>query len=259
MQSHTLTRDQLEHYARDGFVIVRERFDREEVELLEAVGRKSREIQNARAMKDASGAESKIWITAEAKTDIYNAYAYDPRIVCAMEQLLGGAVYVWHYKMMLKEPRVGGAWEWHQDYGYWYKDHCLTPDLASCMVGVNKADRENGCLQVLRGSHRIGRINHDAAGGQTGADPERIAAAEKRFELVYAELNPGDALYFHANLLHRSDQNRSERPRWAFICCYNAMDNVPYAAHGHGEAIPARPWAEGEIKRIGKAQLAALG
>jgi hypothetical protein len=97
-----------------------------------------------------------------------------------MEQLLGDEVYHYHSKLSAKEPRVGGAWEWHQDYGYWYLNGCLFPEMASIYIALDAATRENGCLQVIRGSHHIGRIEHGRFGDQTGADPERVQAALDR-------------------------------------------------------------------------------
>ena len=32
-------------------------------------------------------------------------------------QLLGGEVYHYSTKLMMKEPLIGGRQEWHQDYG----------------------------------------------------------------------------------------------------------------------------------------------
>ena len=64
------------------------------------------------------------------------------RVVDAMEAMLGGEVYHYHSKLLYKKPEVGGAWEWHQDYGYWYKNGCLYPYLASCWIasiGLTKA------------------------------------------------------------------------------------------------------------------------
>ena len=98
--------------------------------------------------------------------------------------------------------------------------------------------RENGCMQVLKGSHRLGRIDHVLTGDQAGADMERVREAEKRLELVHVEMDPGDVLFFHANLLHRSDQNRSDKPRWAMICCYNAARNDPYKEAHHPRYTP---------------------
>ena len=159
--------------------------------------------------------------------------------------------------MILKEPRVGGAWAWHQDYGYWYDNGCLFPYLASCMIAVDRATKENGCLQVLRGSHHMGRVNHVKIGDQTGADPERVAVAIERLELVHCELEPGSAIFFHCNLLHRSDQNKSDDPRWAFISCYNTKGNDPYKESRHPRYSPLAKWPDSMILEIGRRQWAA--
>jgi ectoine hydroxylase-related dioxygenase (phytanoyl-CoA dioxygenase family) len=160
--------------------------------------------------------------------------------------------------MILKEPRIGGAWEWHQDYGYWYDTGCLFPELASCMVPVDRATRANGCLQVLKSSHRLGRINHVPTGDQTGADPERVNAALERLERVWCELEPGDAVFFHCNLLHRSDRNESDLPRWALICCYNTARNNPYKDSRHPRYSFLKKWPDSRITEIGAAQWESL-
>jgi hypothetical protein len=45
---------------------------------------------------------------------------------------------------------------------------------------------------------------------------------------VYVELEPGDILFFHSNLLHRSEANLSDKPRWSMISCYNRASNIGY-------------------------------
>jgi ectoine hydroxylase len=148
---------------------------------------------------------------------------------------------------MLKEPLIGGAWEWHQDYGYWYDNGCLYPDMASCLVAVDRATQENGCLQVVRGSHKLGRLEHGQTGGQTGANLERVSAVLQRLELVYCELSPGDAVIFHGNTLHRSDQNKSQNSRWSLICCYNTRHNDPYFESKHPNYEPLEIWNDRRI------------
>jgi ectoine hydroxylase-related dioxygenase (phytanoyl-CoA dioxygenase family) len=154
--------------------------------------------------------------------------------------------------MIMKEARTGGAWAWHQDYGYWYENGVLFPNLCSVFVAVDPATRENGCLQVLRGSHQMGRVTHVKTGDQTGADPERVAAAAERLELVYVEMKPGDALFFHPNLLHRSDQNRSLHDRWALVCCYNARSNDPYKEGRHPRYTPLNRVAASAVRSMAK-------
>jgi ectoine hydroxylase-related dioxygenase (phytanoyl-CoA dioxygenase family) len=100
--------------------------------------------------------------------------------------------------------------------------------MLSCLIAVDRATQENGCLQVLEGSNAIGRVNHDRVNEQTVADPEHVEAARKRFPLVYMELDPGDAMFFDCNLLHRSDANKSEHRRWNYIASYNTVENQPY-------------------------------
>jgi ectoine hydroxylase len=230
---------QFNQFQRDGYLLLRRLFDAQEMEILLNYARQDESLMAAAyARKDATGAATKLALWNHPGEDLYSMFSRSPRIVDRMEQLMGGEVYHWHTKMMLKEPFVGGAWEWHQDYGYWYHNGCLYPDLASCLIAVDRANRENGCLQVLKGSHHIGRIDHGKTGEQTGADMERVEVALERHELVYIECEPGDALFFHSNLLHRSDQNNSANPRWSLICCYNAARNDPYKESRHPRYTP---------------------
>ena len=106
--------------------------------------------------------------------------------------------------------------------------------MASCFIMLDKANIENGCLKVLKGSHRVGRISHARSDTpEQTADNERIRELEKRHESVYIEAEPGDALFFHANLLHSSDANKSQNSRRTLIVCFNTKSNNPYKEIGH--------------------------
>lgn len=249
-----LTAEQCAQYERDGYIVLRKLFDAEEVALLRKVARGDQGMQaDAIVRRDAAGHETRLTVRNELTDDLYSTIVRCERMVRPMEQVLGGEVYHYHHKMTLKEPRVGGAWEWHQDYGYWYDNGCLFPLLASCMIAVDEATRENGCLQVLRGSHMLGRIEHGVTGEQTGADAERVEQAEKHCERVYCTMSPGDALIFHCNTLHRSDHNDSDHPRWSLICCYNAARNDPYKKHHHPNYTPLETLPDTAVKEVGHA------
>jgi hypothetical protein len=130
----------------------------------------------------------------------------------------------------MKKPRSEGRWDWHQDYGYWYYEGCLAPDMTTCMIAVDRSDTENGCVQLVRGSHRLGRIDHTRVGEATGVDPQRLAEIMKSHEVIDAVLEPGDACFFHCNMLHASGPNESSRPRTLLHCSYNAIANSPFIA-----------------------------
>jgi ectoine hydroxylase-related dioxygenase (phytanoyl-CoA dioxygenase family) len=182
---------------------------------------------------------------------MYGMFARCRRVVEACEQLLDDEVYHYHSKMIMKDARVGGAWAWHQDYGYWYQNNVLFPDLVSVFLAVDPATRVNGCLQVVPGSHRLGRIDHVLTGEQAGADRQRVEEVLKRLPLVHVEMEPGDALFFHPNLLHRSDRNTSPDPRWSLICCYNARHNDPYEESHHPRYTPLEKVEDRMIRAVG--------
>ena len=170
-----------------------------------------------------------LWFTPG--DNIFGYLARSEKVVNSISQLLESDSPVCHFhsKLLQKKPRIGGAWEWHQDYGYWYKNQFMFPNqLISIMVALSPANKENGCIQFIKGSHKLGRLNHGFKGEQVGADMEMVDNALKTMEIVYSELNAGDALIFHSNILHRSAANLSENPRWSIISCYCSQSNLAY-------------------------------
>ncbi len=245
-------------FERDGYVFIPGLLTPEETTLLLETAREDQNLlSHAFGVQDTSGRKSRLSLWNHPGDDVFGMVSRSQRIVDRMESYLGGEVYHYHSKMMLKEPRVGGAWEWHQDYGYWYQNGCLYPYMGSCLIALDRATKENGCLQVLKGSHHLGRIEHGRFGEQTGADPERVNAALERLELVYCEMEPGTGLFFHANLLHASSANTSERSRWSLICCYNAARNDPYKDAHHPRYTPLSKVPDSAILEAGRRATAA--
>jgi len=227
-------------------------FDPEEIGLLRRAAKEDKALDDhSFGRKDGEGGQVRLSLWNHPGDSIYGMFARCETVVNSAEALLEGEVYHYHSKMIMKDARVGGAWTWHQDYGYWYENGVLFPLLASAFIAVDPANRENGCLQVLERSHRMGRINHVLTGDQAGADRERVEEAVKRLPLVYVEMDPGDVLFFDCNLLHRSDQNRSANPRWSMICCYNAARNDPYKESHHPRYTPLAKVPDSAIRAAG--------
>jgi len=255
-----LTPDQTSDYERDGFIIVRGLFTAEETGLLGETARNDNAMDQASSsMDDGEGNDVRLALWNHPGDGVYGMFARCKRLVDSVEQLLGGEAYHYHSKMILKDAKVGGAWAWHQDYGYWYQNGVLYPDLCSVMIAVDRATEENGCMQVLKGSHKLGRINHILSGDQAGADMERVEEAKKRLELVHVAMGPGDALFFHANLLHCSAANNSDHSRWAMICCYNAAVNDPYKDSHHPRYTKLNKVEDDKVLDVGRADAKRSG
>ena len=193
--------------------------------LLDMARRNSVMHDRAHAVLDAQGRESRLTLWYEPGDDAFGRLSCCAELDGLMSVLLGGPVAFFHAKLMQKRPYAGGRWEWHQDYGYWYDDGFLRPDMASCYIALEEATLENGCLEVVPGSHRYGRIDHGTVGEQVGADRSRVEAIVERQGTVACELAAGDALVFHANLLHMSGPNRSADSRMGLITSFSRKDN----------------------------------
>ncbi len=247
-----LTDEEARRYHQDGFIAVHAFLDRRETDLLRRAAKEDKALDDhGYDRADGEGGVVRLALWNHPGEGIYGMIARCRSMVDSCEKLLGGEVYHYHSKMIMKEPRVGGAWAWHQDYGYWYQNGVLFPLLTSVSIAVDCATKENGCLQVIARSHELGRIDHVLVGDQAGADRQRVDEVLKVLPLVYVEMEPGDALFFHPNLLHRSDQNRSEQPRWSMICCYNAARNNPCKESHHPRYTPLKKVEDCEVLAAG--------
>ena len=230
--SSLLNPQQIAAYHRDGYIIVKNFCTQQEVDKMYSTALQDKAMENnALDLNDQTGKKTRLSLWFTPGSDVFGYLTRSEKMVDSVANLMDSDAPVCHFhsKLMQKEPKVGGAWEWHQDYGYWYKNQFMFPDqLVSVMVALTAANKENGCIQVIKGSHKLGRVNHGFAGEQVGADQTMVDNALKTMELVYVEIEPGDALFFHSNILHRSEANLSNSPRWSIISCYSAQSNLAY-------------------------------
>src|SRR5471030_1183781 len=187
--SNVLNAAQMSEFNEKGFTYSRGLFAPDEVKLLTEAMEKDPAVRGSILdRRDGEGKSTRIALWNRAGDSVYGLAARSERMVDTSAALLGGDVYHYQSKLTAKEPAVGGAWEWHQDYGYWYY---------------------TGCLQIATGSHKLGRIDHTPLSPtQNEVDPKRMPHILQQCPIEYCELAAGDALIFHCNAIHRSDANR---------------------------------------------------
>lgn len=147
------------------------------------------------------------------------------REICA--RAYGAKVSIAAYRaMFMNQPaRRGTFLPWHQDR--WV---ALDRDpLVTLWTALDPATVDNGCVQIIPGSHRAGLINPAHPAGFL--TPEQAAHHAPASKVVHLELAPGEAVLLHNWLLHASDVNRTDLPRRAFSVCY--MDARTIDAQGH--------------------------
>lgn len=140
-----------------------------------------------------------------------DALAHWPRLLDAVEDVLGPDLLLWDATFIVKEPGAGAFVSWHQDLTYWGLDLPEPDDVASVWLALSPATVESGCMRMVPGSHRRGMLVHhetrDAANvlsrGQT------VAVDETAERAVDTPLQPGQLSLHHGWTLHASGPNRS--------------------------------------------------
>jgi len=237
----TVTEQMVKDYDELGFILVRGLFNKDEIEKInKALTMENGVAKYSYGLDDGHERRSRLVIWGHPGNDVTGMVGRCEKVVKTSEKLMGGEVYHYHTKVIMKEPHTGGSFVFHQDYGYWYANGNLKPDMNTVYIAVDRQDMSNGCMQIVPGSHRCGRIDHVMIGAQRGCDLERVNAILKApgYELVPIELNPGDTLIFHCNIIHKSEQNNSPRRRYAILASYNRRDNNPVYEHHHPQYTP---------------------
>jgi ectoine hydroxylase len=180
--------------------------------------------------RERSGAVRQIYLT-HRHSPPFKELSGNPKIVDPVKQVIGNDIYIWHSKINVKDAFEGTVWLWHQDYGYWMWDG-IDPKVLSVMVFLDEATLNNGCLMVAAGSHKWGRLEHYADEVTTSykqwcVDTPTLKVRLKENMIQPITGQPGDALFFHCNLLHGSGHNMSPLPRKTIIVAYNTLDNKP--------------------------------
>jgi ectoine hydroxylase-related dioxygenase (phytanoyl-CoA dioxygenase family) len=157
----------------------------------------------------------------------FREMAGDQTVVDLAELALGYEPLYYRAISTLKHPSVGSAFPWHQDFAYWGKGR---PDMIGIWIALHDATTENGCLEIIPKSHRWGVLPYEE---NNPGNP--ILSDEQEAGRIPAEVKAGDALLFHALLVHRSSPNQSEKERCAVIFEYTAREfnNGPHHFDRH--------------------------
>lgn len=153
------------------------------------------------------------------------AWGEDARFTEPMKDLLGAEeVELFTEKLNLKRARVGGPIVLHQDYPYWTETAQDAGEIATAILFLDDADRDNGGLEVLPGSHRNGLWSgKDIKGfGKFELDPDACPDDD----LVMLEVPAGSVVYFGSLLVHRSTPNRSDRDRRTLLYSHQPSGRV---------------------------------
>jgi len=142
----------------------------------------------------------------------------NPRILDAVESVLGPNVMVWSSQWFPKFPHDKAFVSWHQDATYW---GLSSPDVMTVWVAFTPANLLNGCMKYIPGSH-LAQLEHRDTFDKANllSRGQEIAVEVDAGKAVTLELQPGEMSLHHVRLVHGSDRNPSGRRRIGFAIRY---------------------------------------
>ncbi|GAB4451317.1 MAG: hypothetical protein OHK0029_00250 [Armatimonadaceae bacterium] len=200
-----------------GFSVVRELLSVEECEPLKA--------EAQAVLQGGDGGGHGVVVGMAVRSDLFREFAAHPRILDALERVLGPDIEFLSDKIVYKSATMDFASPWHQDWTYWEGAHKI-----SVWIALDPANIENGCLKLVPGSHHNLMVHDgDASDGKGFGNRLKPDAVDETNTLVIP-CNIGDAVLFHDLTLHASYPNISGKDRWTLISTYRnaAEEDLEY-------------------------------
>lgn len=212
----TLTQAQIEQYHDQGYVIPDFRLPGDLLDEVKA--RHADLLAKHPEFNDYCGA------LLIADLGFLNYARLDP-ILDMVEQLIGPDLAIWNSSLFAKPARVGTRTPWHQDGEYWPIDPLAT---CSVWIALDDANRENGCLRFLPGSHRTKKISpHHFNDAHDIALPMELDVEHyDEDQAIYIELAAGQMSLHDVFLMHGSEANHTDTPRRGMTLRYMPTTSV---------------------------------
>lgn len=232
---------QLQEYEQNGFLVMHNVFDAEDVQALQ------QEVQ--RMCIDPAIRQREESITEPGSDMVRSIFrvhelsqtlghlARDPRIMQVARQILGSEVYVHQSRANMKPGFKGKEFYWHSDFETWHVEDGMPAMRAlSCSVLLTDNTLCNGPLMLIPGSHR----QFVSCQGQTPDEHYKQSLRQQEYgvpdplslkllvdqggiETVVAKA--GSVIFFDCNTMHGSTGNISPWPRSNIFFVYNSIEN----------------------------------
>ena len=227
-----MTADETQRWERDGYFVREDVFSHKENDDLRQVAedvvsgkRKMPMVHIDQNALVRDGKESRSGIYGMHKIHHPSCYlseflerVRDPRLTDPIVDILGQDILGINNLFIWKAPEIGLGFPWHQDKFYFGK-RFKTATTVGTWMAIDAADRENGCLYVIPGSHKEEIAEHDDIEGSQ-QNEFKLARNARDEDGIPVEVSPGAVIWFHSHLLHKSTDNHSQRFRRSYVSHY---------------------------------------
>lgn len=239
-----LTKKQINEYHTKGFLILDTLFNKEEIQSLTEAVRKIDNKPVPNIIREENGEIRSVFAPQHTRKEFNWLYKQE-RLVKPTQQLLdNSSIYLYQYKLNNKRAFKGGAWEWHQDFPFWYIDDGVKEaNMLSVMILFQDTDYVQGPLMFIPKSHKTGIADFEPKEHLTEDKIvlENSLNGDLKFTVKYDLIKQmvdengieggigkiGTVIFFHPNVYHASNANISPYDRNTAIVTYNTTSNLP--------------------------------
>ena len=150
-----------------------------------------------------------------------------------VEKILKDKPILRNVEFFLKPKKTGMPSPYHQDNFYW---NIISAEALNVWIACSVANKNNGGLCYLEGSHKLGTIKHKSSftKGSSQKIPDEVIS-KLAFKRIYPNLKTGDCIIHHPEVIHGSGKNNSNKDRVGFVVSYKAkkskIDNLKLKIH----------------------------
>ncbi len=227
-----LTTEQLESFARDGFIVIPGVFSSDEIAAIDA---RLPALFAQRCPENFRERSSDVVRTAmglHLRDDLFADLVRDPRLVEPAVQITGETdLYVQQVKVNAKQAFTGEQWQWHYDFAtHHHEDGVPLPLALNVHIFLDEVTEFNGPLVFIPGSHLDGPVPTSLDTVSTSyplwtVANEVVTPLAQRGGLVAPKGPPGTVLIFGDTMVHGSSSNMSPWPRRIFSLILNPVRN----------------------------------
>lgn len=231
-KQHGLTTDEKAFYRKNGYVLAKAVFGRDEAGLFHEechqIARRLRAAEVEGVTNEGWGAGAKVTELPRELLHCHNVQYHssalarlltDPRLTDRAADLIGPNIQLHHTKMFIKPPETGAPFPMHQDVPYFpHKNH----SMIAAIVHFDDAPIEKGCVRVVPGSYHLGPLEHLNDGGHHLPTDQYPVA-----EATPCPAEAGDVLLFSYLTIHGSGLNKSQEARTTLLVQMRDPEDLP--------------------------------
>ena len=226
-----LSKNLLTKFNKNGFVLVKNFYNQYDIKksLLSFKKKLSTIERNSTWTEKEPGDKLSVYSFNKDDPNFYK-FAASKKLLAFAKFFVQNDVFISHSKCNLKQPWSGTVEYFHQDAVY-TKPRCKNIDkMIMAMVMMENHTDENACLQLFKGSHKLGLLKHEMFININGLSKftisaKKLTSLQEKFKIEKINADPGDVLFFHPLIIHGSNHNLSKKGRMIILTQLNSFNN----------------------------------